>query len=167
MKNFSYLIILLFSITLASCGDINEFTPTVQVPDAEWKMSYVTSLPGSPTTTIASSPEKFQGIIDNTNRTITINHTFHDDSRAWFSSTPDVKLVNTVTGPQIEITYKQISSVPASLPNQLSSFPWSHTFNFTQAGRGSFVKIPVLIRRTYMDASLFGFDKLDPVRYIQ
>jgi hypothetical protein len=166
MKNLSYLIILLFAITLSSCGDINEFTPTVQAPNAEWKMSFVNTIAGSPTTTSQSVPEKFDPKFDYTNKTLTINHVFHDDTRAWFGNAADVKVVPTVTGPQIEITYTQITDVTNSLPNQVSAFPWTHTFTFAEIGRGTTARIPVVIRRTYRNTSLFGFDKVDNVRYI-
>jgi len=166
MKNFSYFIILLFAVTLTSCGDINEFTPTVQAPDAEWKMSFVTTIAGSPTTTSQSMPERFVSTFDYTNRSMTINHVFHDDSRAWFGYNADVKLVNTVTGPQIEINYKQISKTTNSLPNQVSAFPWTHSFSFSEIGRGKYVRIPVIVRRSYNDVDLFGFDKVDNIRYI-
>lgn len=166
MNKFAYLVLAFFALTLASCGDINEFTPTVQSPDAEWKVSYVTSLMGSPTTTIQSTPEEFKAVVNSSAKTITLNHTFYDDSRAWFSNNPEVKMISTVRGPQIEITYKQISETSNSLPNQLSAFPWTHTFAFADMGRGATAKIPVIVRRTYTNSALFGFDKVDNERLI-
>ena len=68
MKNFSYLIILLFSITLASCGDINEFTPTVENPNANWKLSWFTSNSPIPYTSTQDYPKVFKWSIDKTNK---------------------------------------------------------------------------------------------------
>lgn len=166
MKNLSYLIILLFAITLSSCGDMNEFTPTVQAPDAEWKMSFVNTIPGSSNASTQGVPEKFEPKFDYTNRTLTINHTFHDDARAIFDRNPVVNIVSTVSGPQIEITYKQIDFIPLSTTNVLVPFPFTHSFTFAEVGRGKTARIPVIVRRTYMHPSLFGFDKVDNVRYI-
>ena len=161
MKNFSYLIILLFSITLASCGDINEFTPTVENPDAEWKLSHLTSPQGSPSTPASSFPESFKAKLSNNNRTLTITHNFHDDSRAWFDPNPTVIPVNTPTGLHIDIVYKQISNSPQSTPAVLQNFPWTHTFNVSEVGRGKYAKFNVKVRRTYLNSTLFGFDKVN------
>jgi uncharacterized lipoprotein YehR (DUF1307 family) len=167
MKNFSYLIILLFSITLVGCGDINEFTPTVQDPNAEWKLLYNKSSL-TPITTPASLSEKFTYTINKSTNRITITHHFIDDRRVWFTNQPkEVKLTNTTVGPQIEITYHQESYSTNSSVVSDALFQWEHEFSFSQIGRGAGAKIPVLIRRTYKDVNLFGFDKVDPLRYIE
>jgi hypothetical protein len=162
MKNLSYLIILFFAINFSSCGDMNEFTPTVQDPNAEWKLSYVTGFLTGRDDQITSGSERFEAVANPATGQLVITHYFLDDRRAWFGSAPkDVKIINTANGPEIEIEYRQESTDPGTAVAIAARFKCEIILSFSQVGRGTFSKIPVRVRRTYQDASLFGFEKVN------
>ncbi|MBL7789716.1 MAG: hypothetical protein JNL75_07830 [Chitinophagales bacterium] len=162
MKNFSYLVVLLLSMTLAGCGDIGEFTPRVENPDVEWKLSYFRSIFLARTNESSISNEKFDAYVDAANSQIVIVHNFLDDQRAWFGNEPlEVNVIQTANGPEVEIVYQQITIDPSTSANQLGLFKWEIYLKYSQIGKGKYAKVPVKIRRTYKDASTFGFDKVD------
>ncbi len=149
MKNFSYLIILLFSITLASCGDINEFTPTVENPNANWKLSWFTSNSPIPYTSTQDYPKAFKGSIDKTNKQIIIDQTIHVEKKAakW---NLDVRTTNNDT--KIEITYTQKDTVNTFVNTNLSALVYKHFINYSEIGRGTGESIPVKVRIIYTEA---------------
>lgn len=151
MKNFSYLIILLFSITLVGCGDINEFTPTVQAPDASWKLSYFTSNSIIPYISTQSYPQNIKWSIDKASKMITIDQTIHVEKKAsgWLQ---DVKTTNNDT--RIEITYTQIDTVNTQVLGNYGALVFKHFINYSEIGRGNGASIPVKVRTVYRTPSV-------------
>jgi hypothetical protein len=153
MKNFSYLIVLLFSITLASCGDMNEFTPKVENPDVAWKLSYYTSFNPDYATSNITLPASFKWSRDISAKRIAIKQVLNHDVRAntW---TQDVKTTNNDT--KIEITYTQTGSI-TSLATVQASTTFEHFIDYSIAGKGSGAAIPVKVKIVYTNPAL-GFN---------
>lgn len=160
MKNFSYLIILLFSISLTSCGDINEFTPKVENPDAEWKLSFANSFMDY-FTTRNDKPLAFTYSIDETNKRITIFHRVHNDARAILR--PNVTVTD--NGTVIDIVY--VESSPALISGAFveGSTEFTHNFTYSQKGRGTGARIMVRVRFEYPRPQL-GANAQDLPRYL-
>lgn len=150
MKNFSYLIILLFSLTLVGCGDINEFTPTVQSPDANWKISYFTSFNPVYHTTNQDRPASFKWSRDISGNRITIKQVLNHDVRAntW---SQEVKTTNNDS--KIEITYTQTSTIPSggTVP---AATTFEHFLDYSEVGRGTGASIPVKVRTVYNNPAI-------------
>ncbi len=160
MKNFSYLIVLLFSITLASCGDMNEFTPKVENPDADWKLTFTNSFMDY-FTTRTEKPVAFTYSIDETNRKIAIFHRVHNDARAILR--PNVTITD--NGTVIDIVYLESSPALISGAFVEGSSEFIHNFNYSQKGRGAGARIMVRVRYEYPKPQL-GSNAQDLPRYI-
>lgn len=160
MKNFSYLIVLLFSITLASCGDMNEFTPKVVNPDADWKITFTNSFMTYFTTNTAK-PQEFTPSINESNGSFSIFHRVHNDARA------ELKPMVTITdnGTVIDIVYTESSPALISGAYTPGATEFTHNFTYAQKGRGTGGKIMVRVRFDYPKPQL-GSNTQDLPRYI-
>jgi len=160
MKNFSYLIVLLFSIVLSSCGDMNEFTPVVQNPDADWKLTFSNSFMDY-FTTRTDKPLAFTYSLDETNKRITIFHRVHNDARAVLR--PNVTITD--NGTVIDIVYVESSPGVISGAYVEGSTEFTHNFTYSQKGRGAGAKIMVRVRFEYPKPQL-GANTQDLPRYL-
>lgn len=160
MKNFSYLVVLLLSMTLAGCGDIGEFTPRVENPDAEWKLTFTNSF-SDYFTTRTDKPLAFTYSIDETNRRITVFQRVHNDARAILR--PNVTVTD--NGTVIDIAYVESSPGVISGAFVEGSTEFTHNFTYSQKGRGTGAKIMVRVRYEYPKPQL-GSNAQDLPRYI-
>lgn len=160
MKNFSYFVIFLFSLAIVGCGDINEFTPTVVSPDAEWKLVYTNSISDYFTTRL-DKPVDFRYSIDETNKKITIFQRVHNDARAILK--PNITVTD--NGTVIDIVYVESSPGVISGAFVEGSSEFTHNFTYSAKGRGTGAPVLVRVRYEYPKPAL-GSNSQDLPRYL-
>lgn len=153
MKKFTYLSILLFTLTMVSCSDTNVLVPSVTSPDQNWQLSHFFSNQVDRDNG-QEVPKSLTYTLDESKKELVLTHKFSFDSRAEFDI-PTVLITN--NGTKIEINYIQTrtnSNIAAIKQPYISK----HYFNYSQKGKGTGKNIDVIVRYTFTNPSISNND---------
>jgi len=151
MKKYTYLAILLFSVTLAGCGDINVFTPKVESPNANWIMEHKIDFFQPLTTAPLGNPFTWSVDVSNPNeKLLYIRNVITTDSKTEMK--PSAVVTN--SGKAIEITYTDESPAGSISVGSVKNTEMKHYFTIYQTGKGTGLDIPVTIRYVFPNTSL-------------
>lgn len=151
MKKFTYLVILLFSITMIGCGDIGVFTPTVENPNKNWQLELKADFFQALTTTPLGQPFTWSVDASNPNQKVLyVRNVITTDSKTEMK--PYSMVIN--NGKAIEITYRDESPVGTTSVGSQKNTEMRHYFNILTTGSGTGSSIPVTIKYVFTNPNL-------------
>lgn len=150
MKKFTYLSILLFTLTMVSCSDPNVLVPSVTSPDQNWmleqKIDFFQALTTNPTT------EAFTKTIENSNgeSVLYVRNIITTDSKCEMRPTSMV----TNNGKNIELIYRDESPIGTLSLGSQKNTEMRHYFVIRNMGKGTGANIPVTIKYVFPNPNL-------------
>lgn len=150
MKKFTYLSILLFTLTMVSCTDTNVLVPTVTSGNQDWQLESKYSVEDPRTTVISRDTILKTTYSENGDQILFVTHYINTDSKCEMKPYP--MIVN--NGKSIELTYRDESPIGSvSLGSQKTTI-MRHYFYIKTKGAGTGINIPVIIRTVYPNPNL-------------
>lgn len=148
MKKFTYLSILLFTLTMVSCSDTNVLVPSVTSGNQDWMLEQKIDLFQA----IDNSPTLFSKTIENTNgeSVLFVRNVITSDSRCEMRPTSIV----TNNGKNIELTYRDESPIGTLSLGSQKNTEMRHYFVIKTMGKGTGANIPVTIKYVFPNPNL-------------
>lgn len=150
MKKYAYLTILLCSMAIASCGDINVYTPAVENPNQDWQLEHKIDFFQALTTTPSGTPFTYTTENSNGEKLLFIKNVIITDSKT------EMKPYTLVTngGKNIELTYRDESPAGSTSLGAQKNTEMRHYFVIRQTGKGTGANIPVTIKYVFSNPNL-------------